>query len=523
MNLEFREDVRKATYYPSERSHDFDEKLRRVLGFQAKYESARLSLGRSLAAVGTPEPLPNESRFRVALKGEILFGDDVDLWISLFLVDSNSLPPISLEHFRRTVEAHWARGMDLLESDWEASEQNVLRFIQRLASLLPEGSDVAATSSLSRRTVSAEAVPIELKVGTVSLNARTKQPALFHINGPGVSPHIALMGKVGSGKTQTAMAIAHDLLAASGIPMLLIDPKGDFPQSRNQKLFERAGIKPKVIEVGREAIPMDFLPPIESGAVNLKAAAMQLRDSILLCCKSPGNLQADLLRDAIETVLIQGDGRSLEDIRDAYVETLAQKSNKPHDSIVSRLNEIVGLPCFEPQLSAAEFFEQSWVLDLKSLPGDEIKRLVILLVLDALRAHLLVKPDSRTSPEGFRALRHLLVIDEARRILAEKNYQSLADVLRQGRSKGSVVMLISQDPSDFDGQADDFTTQLGTVVSFTCAQTTKGLRALQGAYGRKLQPAEFSDTHLPTGVAFCKLPGHEPERIICWESSSLAQ
>ena len=44
-----------------------------------------------------------------------------------------------------------------------------------------------------------------------------------------------------------------------------------------------------------------------------------------------------------------------------------------------------------------------------------------------------------------------------------------------------------------------------------------GLRALEGVYGRKVQPKEFSDTYLPRGVAFAKLPGREPERIKYWD------
>lgn len=31
-----------------------------------------------------------------------------------------------------------------------------------------------------------------------------------------------------------------------------------------------------------------------------------------------------------------------------------------------------------------------------------------------------------------------------------------------------------------------------------------------------LQESEFSDSTLPPGVAFCKLPGRTPERIRCW-------
>jgi DNA helicase HerA-like ATPase len=155
------------------------------------------------------------------------------------------------------------------------------------------------------------------------------------------------------------------------------------------------------------------------------------------------------------------------------------------------------------------------VISLKTIGSEELKRLVILLILDALSSFSLSQNDSPVLG-GFRSLRHLLVLDEARKILLEHKYQSLVDLIRQGRSKGSVVMLLSQDPSDFDGQADDFTTQLGTVIAFACAQSTRGLRSLQGVFGRRLQPNEFVDTYLPPGVAFTKLPNREPERIRCW-------
>jgi DNA helicase HerA-like ATPase len=176
------------------------------------------------------------------------------------------------------------------------------------------------------------------------------------------------------------------------------------------------------------------------------------------------------------------------------------------------------MSCFSSDLQPPEFFRRSWVISLKALASDELKRLVILLVLDAISSFVLSQDDSPVM-SGFRALRHVLVVDEARKVLMERKYQSLVDLVRQSRSKGEVVMLLSQDPSDFEGQADDFTTQLGTVVAFACAQTERGLRALRGVFGRTLQANEFADTWLPQGVAFCKLPGREPERITCWVPS----
>jgi hypothetical protein len=243
---------------------------------------------------------------------------------------------------------------------------------------------------------------------------------------------------------------------------------------------------------------------------------MQFRDSLAACCKSTGDNQLTILRTAVEQVVRSENRRDLFAVREAYKRKLEEAGTR-HDSILSRLMELTDLQLFAAEKRPSQFFAESCVLSLKSVPSEELKKLVILLVLDSLRSHILSQPESMLSDDGFRALRHLLVIDEARRILASKRYESLVDLVRQGRSKGEVVMLLSQDPSDFDGQADDFTTQLGTVIAFACAQSQKGLRSLQGAFGRRLQPNEFTDTNLPIGVAFTKLPGREPDRILCWE------
>jgi len=172
-------------------------------------------------------------------------------------------------------------------------------------------------------------------------------------------------------------------------------------------------------------------------------------------------------------------------------------------------------------MSTGDFLCRSWVISLKALASEELKRLVILLILDALKGFVLSQADTPVV-DGFRTLRHVLVIDEARRILAQSRYQSLVDLVRQGRSKGEVIILLSQDPSDFDGKADDFMTQLGTVIAFACSQSQRGLKALQGPFGRKLQSQEFADTYLPPGVALVKLPGRLPERIRCWASVHLS-
>ncbi len=510
MNLEFKEQVWKAQFKATAESTVFEDKLRTAYGLPHRYEAARLLIGRSLAEPSAPPPLSSGTEMNnKSIPGEHLFGEDTDLWICALVLDGQLPVGATVEEFRRLTEAHWARGFTLLCDELASCGDNELKLVQRLAELLPESGTALPIESMSY--VEGE---VRLKLGSVSRTHPGDKPVDFAINGPGVPPHIALMGAIGRGKTTTGVQIALELARQARIPFLFIDPKGEFVQDGRPVGALAAHPDVSGVEVGTHAVPLDFLPLEASGQNKIARAAMRLRDTLVLCCKAPGDLQKDLLRTAIEDVINDGGDRNLSTVREAYERHL-RAANKGNDSIVSRINELTQLNCFEAKLQPAQFFSKSWIISLKGLPED-LKRLATLVLLDALSAYLLDQGDTPVSG-GFRALRHLLVLDEARKVLKERRSESLVDLVRQGRSKGSVVMLLSQDPSDFEGETDDFTTQLGTVIAFACNQTQRGLGALQGVFGRKLQANEFSDTYLPPGVAFAKIPGLTPERIRCWQ------
>jgi hypothetical protein len=516
MNLDFKQQVWGAQFRPTEESAIFEDKLRTALGLQFRYEASRLLIGRSLAEPVPPDPLPSGTKFfNKPIPGQNLLGENEDLWLSAIILDGRLGESATIDDFRTLLESHWARGYRLIKEELDSCQGNEIKLIQRLADRLPEVQ--TASNRSGTMDASGAAGEIRLKIGSVSKTLAGDKTVDFVINSAGVAPHIALMGKIGSGKTTTGLQIALELVGKSGIPFLFIDPKGEFVEG-NKVCGKLASLNKSIgaIEVGTVPIPLDFLPPSSSPTNRIAKAAMGLRDTIALCCSNVGDLQKNLLRTVIEDVLNSGLDRSLEAIRDSYERGLLANNKSGVDSVTSRLNELTnkGMPCFEPLMSPGQFFRQSWVISLKELP-EELKRLVTLLLLDTVSTFLLEQSDS-DCPGGFRQLRHLLVVDEARKILREKKSESLVDLIRKGRSKGSVVMLLSQDPSDFEGQADDFLSQLGSVVAFSCNQTKSGLGSLSGVFGRKLQAAEFSDTQLDAGVAFVKLPNRHPERVRCW-------
>ena len=167
-------------------------------------------LGRSLRERENPPPLREEKRAKKkSIRGRDLFGNDIDLWISIFLLEGegNFGEQVRLDDFRKAVEAHWARG-GWIADDLEKAKGEVAKLAQSLANLLPESSATATSID----SPAAEACgAIRLRVGQVSKTHPEEEPVDFTLNGAG-SPHIVLMGKTGTGKTRIGVHLIQQIL-----------------------------------------------------------------------------------------------------------------------------------------------------------------------------------------------------------------------------------------------------------------------------------------------------------------------
>src|ERR1039458_8610838 len=99
------------------------------------------------------------------------------------------------------------------------------------------------------------------------------------------------------------------------------------------------------------------------------------------------------------------------------------------------------LRLFAPNVAPYKFFAGRWAIGLGDAT-EESRRLVIFLLLDALAKYLLSLPDSDTDSGGNRAVRQLLIIDDAKEILSYK-HGALSNLVRKSAAKGGIVMLLS--------------------------------------------------------------------------------
>lgn len=502
-------EVAGANFRTDEESDTLNTSFMGRLGMRKRYLPARLAISRSLAISAPPEQLPDALEPGKAIKGDTLFGTGTALsvWVSLIAERARD-PELDVRRLISLVGAHWRRGIIQLDKDWEQAGQDVAKFIKRLVEVagLPTAGrgPMKVGSTASGATFSSG--QIDVPIGEIGEDATTKEKVLWRLNGQGGSPHSAIMGGVGSGKTRTAVAMLRAIREQAAIPLLAFDFKGDLGTDASgggyhvDELFDARTLEPP-----RTPVPLDVLSLSSTSEIDIAEAASRFRESFSrLKGSCLGDRQRTFLHEAASLALGSEKPCELRHIRDALVDVYAQHEMK-EDGAVSTMEEICRFPLFQPTYSPADFFQQSWIVKLPPNVAEDSRTIVVNLVLDALDQYLNSLVDAENSPDGARGLRILCMVDEAHQILGSK-LPSFSNLIRMSRSKGGAIMLISQSPDDFSGEDDEFLSEMGLVAAFsTNAPPRNAARIL----GRSINLGA-----LQNGQCFVKRRGDQAARKI---------
>lgn len=441
------------------------------LGVTKRLLPARLAIARSLALPAPPPPLPEALDFGKAIKGDALFGTGPNLgtWTALIVQRSGAADP-DLRSFSDQVARHWRRGLSLLREDWGACDETPSRFIQRLVEVSGLPAEGSRGTGLNAGSVDAGGVlgEVVLPIGEIAEDLSTGERLTWSMNAPGGSPHLAIMGGVGSGKTRTAVAMLRDLRQQLPVPLLAFDFKGDLGATSDQSFSYRLDVAYEGTTVRPPAtpVPLDVLALPSREEVDISFAAQRFLESFSrLKGSGVGAKQSSAIYEAAFRALRSNQPSRLSDVL-AKLRAVYDERGMSEDGATAALEEICRFPLFDPILRPEEFFSSSWIISLPSAIPERSRGIVVNLVLDALDRHLNSLAEARVDEAGNRALRIVCVIDEAHRILGTK-IPSLSSLMRQSRSKGGALMLISQSPDDFAGEDDDFLAEMGLIVAFT--------------------------------------------------------
>lgn len=499
-------EVAGANFRTDEESDNLNTAFMGRLGMRKRYLPARLAIARSLAVASPPPLLADETELGKTIKGDTLFGTGTTLscWLAL-IVQRAGETDIDTKKLTALVSAHWKRGIVLLDGEWEQAHRDLPTFVRRLVDVaeLPRAGGRAGPSSIQPDDTALSG-QISVPVGEVAEDVSSGDKVVWELNAPGGSPHSAIMGGVGSGKTRTAVAMLRAIRERVAVPLIAFDFKGDLGTDATgagyqiEKTFEAETVEPP-----RQAVPLHVLALRSREDIDVSEAALRFRESFSRLKGSRlGDRQRDAMYEAALRALHSYNPCSLSHIRDELIGIYGEREMR-EDGAVSTMREICRFSLFRAELDPAVFFRRSWVIKLPPNVAEDSRTIVVNLILDALDQYLNSLPDSPKSEDGARGLRVACMVDEAHQILGSR-LPALSNLIRMSRSKGGAVMLISQSPDDFSGEDDEFLSEMGLVAAFATNAPPRNAARVLGR-GANL-------TTLQTGQCFVKRRGDQAAR-----------
>jgi len=313
------------------------------------------------------------------------------------------------------------------------------------------------------------------KVVTLCLGSdENDQDLLFRINDLQEfdSCNIAIAGMVGSGKTELVKDLLYQISIQSDnqLKFIFFDYKGEGNPERLESFFKVTNSK--MVDVKKA--PMDLNP---LGFINLldkRAQEFNIKSFVDFICTIAtqlGSRQKHILQTVItesfNVISLKGKEEILkrhptisdifENLKVYYNEN--EISPDTLYSIISDLSTNIFNPSFTN--SNEKIYETSTYINLPIELSDTLRQLCVFLTLKYLLAEFSSTNDTEPTQDRIKPLRYVIVIDEAHVYLKNKNAsKALEDILRILRSKGVVVVMLTQGVEDYKTKNFDFASQV---------------------------------------------------------------
>ena len=492
----------------SREAREIMEEFRRKTGIRPNLW-ARAAIGYSLSLEAAPDTGPYDSE-GTEFQEHVFFGEDAP--VLLALLRQRRGKPFKADEIGGIIKLHVERGLRLFRKEYERlnrrGDELLLHFVEQSSPQPKISADYLEKILPPSAEVDSFSVTIEL-----GRDVKTGKLLRHNLNGPGSAPHIAIMGRNGTGKTRTAISLLSHMVSSTPyyIPFLIFDyAKGDIAAN---KVFQEK-TEAAVVSLPGDPIPLAplSLPYRDEHSVHL--AARRFRDTIRPVVRL-GPIQSERCLQIITEAYNYAEGAT-PDLQDLIrlAELRYADEGWSDDSLLACLREFTTFPLFQPAEQGAEhnFFRATHIIDIHRLPED-LRKLAAFLVLDRLYSEIMSLPDAPLDNEGNRQLRLIIVIDEAHHYLPCKQ-PTLENIIREVRSKGVAVMLLSQSPDDFDQGRYNFSHEMGLAIVFSCVLEKP--KMLEAVIGGKINPRHLSQ--LAAGVALTRIPEtDEPVEIQAWE------
>lgn len=287
------------------------------------------------------------------------------------------------------------------------------------------------------------------------------------------SCNIAIAGMVGSGKTELVKDLLYQISTQSKnkLKFIFFDYKGEGNPDRLKSFFECTGSR----MIDLKKAPMDFNPLSFINLEDKRSQEFNIKsfvDTVYTIASGLGIPQRHTLQHVVTECFEQKNSLrsiipenyqnvhpTLSDVYETLESHYKEKEMKP-DTLLGIVSDLAN-SIFSSQTTDNKIFNESLYINLPIDLSDTLRQLCVFITLRYLLAEFSSSNDTEPTPDRIKPLRYVIVIDEAHVYLKNKNAsKALEDILRVLRSKGIVIIMLTQGVEDYKRKEFDFASQI---------------------------------------------------------------
>jgi DNA sulfur modification protein DndE len=323
---------------------------------------------------------------------------------------------------------------------------------------------------------------IQIRVGTT---LDTDEPIIFNLNNTDIhnNAHVAIAGNSGTGKTGFANSFLSQVVTETkgAVNFIYLDFKGlkKEDEKRLQPFFSKTNAT--YIDAPQKPFPINPLAFIDN--VNAKNQIMGINKfvDIITSYSNIGKNQQQTLKDATRTAFDARKNGEYPSIADIF--RIVNNIDSRPSTLKEILQSLSELDLFETKVDAKnQLLNNNYYLSLSGDLPRNVRFTSVFLIINYLY-NTFMNMDNAPIEGKYQGMRYILLIDEAHTIFKEKKSQDLLEkILREIRSKGVSVVLLSQGIEEFNQPSFDFSSMCETAFLFDIKDKTN-LKLMQKFLG----------------------------------------
>ena len=425
-------------------------------------------------------------------KDDILFGKYREYYIALICQHYNLYK--SDKDIGKYIKMHIDHGLSLMNKLFEDNKnysgfdfllENIERGIEKL-----EENDITTDAIIfdeqtrRNRVVNKDYYSNELRI----LVGKTfeDENIYFNLNDTSIhnNAHIAVAGNTGTGKTYFANSLLRQVAEESKgeVNFIFLDFKGITPEDekKNFDFFNKTNTE--LIKAPYKPFPLNPLSFIDNVNEKNKIMGISKFVDIITSYSNIGKNQQQTLKYATRKVFASkknGEYPSFKEIYDKVMDIEGERASTLKE-ILQSLSE---LDLFETKVDLKnDFLNKNYYLSLSGDLPKNIRFTSVFLIINYIY-NTFMNMDNAPIEGKYQGMRYVFLIDEAHVIFKEKKSQDLLEkILREIRSKGVSVVLLSQGIEEFNQPSFDFSSMCETAFLFDIKDKTN-LRMMEKFLG----------------------------------------